>query len=762
MSLMERMERLARDEDLGPCVVAHRIADADPAGPAEVPRGLHATLVGALASQGVDSLYRHQAAAIEVALAGGDVAIATGTASGKSLCYHLPVLDRRLRDPEATALYLFPTKALTRDQVVSMERWAEAIGGGLKIGTFDGDTRPPQRRALREDGDVVATNPYMLHSGILPNHPQWTRFFQGLRTVVLDEMHGYTGVFGSHVANVIRRLLRICAHYGSAPTFILCSATIRNPGDLARQLIGRPVDVIDDDASPKGERHVVLVNPPLVNVEMGLRRNVIDQTCRVVRHFAPHGVKTIAFAHSRTGVELLVKYLKDQYQEDGRDPARVRGYRGGYLPELRRTIEAELRDGAIDVVVSTNALELGIDIGALDLCVLAGYPRSRASFFQQAGRAGRRRSASAVVMVGRSMPLDQYVIAHPDWLLSGLPEAAAIDPDNLVIRSNQLKCAAAELPFREGDAFGPAADTGEILEYFATEARILRKAGGRYLWAARSRPADDVSLDASDIDNVVIHDLGSGRTLAEIDRPSAQTMVHEGAIYQHQGDQYLVRQLDWEGRRADLEKVQVDYYTEANTEVDVQVLTDDSSEEDGGATCVLGDVSVKKTVTMYKKIRFYTREDVGAGEVRLPSEELDTDAFMLVFDAEVATRAGLKVAGNGVALPGLGRLLRMVAPLFVRCAPSDLGVSTAIRSPFFERPTVFLFDDRPGGVGLSERLFELRGEVLRAAAEVLARCGCREGCPSCLGPGIGERAKRCASDLLAEVRVGAEIVGASG
>jgi len=751
MGVVERLEAMLRHPEFESDVTAHQVQDARPARFEVPPGGLDARLLSALESQGLNALYEHQARAVRLALEGRHVAVTTGTASGKTLCYNLPVLDAVLRDRESTALYLFPTKALTQDQIVAVDRLIEALGGGIKAGTYDGDTPPKARRALRDDGDIVATNPYMLHTGILPNHPKWVRFFAGLRYVVVDEMHGYTGVFGSHVANVIRRIRRIAAHYGAAPVFLLCSATLKNPEELAALLVGEPVTVIREDASARGEKHFVCLNPPIVNHELGLRRNVLEEARRVVNWFAPHGVKTILFGGSRNAVELLVKYLKDQYRLDGRDTDRIRGYRGGYLPGLRRTIERELREGAIDVVVSTNALELGIDIGQLDLCVMAGYPRSRTSFFQQAGRAGRRSSASAMILIGRSLPLDQYILKHPEYLLSGAPEAAAVDPDNLVIRVNQLKCSAFELPFSAGEGFG-GQDADQELEFFANEARILRKAGDRYLWASRGFPAEEVSLDASDIDNVVIHEVESNRTLAEIDRPSAQLMVHDGAIYQHQGEQYQVVKLDWEGRRADLQKVAVDYYTEANVEVDVNVLTLDQECTFGPASAYLGDVTVRKTVTMYQKLKFYTREDVGTGPVHLPAEELDTDAFMLCIEPELAARVGLLRGGNSAALPGLAGLLKQVAPLFVRAAPGDFGVSSEIKSPRFLRPTLYLFDDHPGGVGLVEQVYRGRREVLSACFEVVRSCGCPDGCPSCVGPVRGGQAiKATVLSILAEL-----------
>lgn len=751
MSLDARLRAFLADPEFAAQIATHRVEPARSARLEPLPATVDPRLARALAHVGIERLYAHQRRAIDAALAGRDVALVTGTASGKTLGYNVPVLERRLRDPAATALYLFPTKALTQDQIANLDRLVAALDADVRVGTYDGDTPPDARRALKEKGAIVATNPYMLHTGILPHHAKWVRFFRGLRTIVVDEMHGYTGVFGSHVANVLRRLLRVAAHYGARPTFVLCSATIGNPGEVARALTGRDVDVVDDDASARGTKHFVLVNPPIVQRSLGLRRNAIDETRRVIERFAPHGVKTIAFAHGRNAVELLVRYLKESWTRHGLDPARVRGYRGGYLPLLRRTIERELREDVIDVVVSTNALELGIDLGALDLCVLAGYPPSRASFFQQAGRAGRRQSTSAVVLVARSLPLDQYVLEHPEQLFANAPEAAALDPDNVVIRANHLKCAAYEVPFKDGDGFGGNLDdTAEMLDYFATEARMLRKAEGRFLWAARACPADGVPLSSADADNVVLHDVEAGHVLAEIDRPSAQLMVHEGAIYQLQGETWQVLKFDWDGRRADLKKVDVDYYTEAQSEIDVTVLTLDREAEVGEHAMVrLGDVSVRRTVTMFQKLRFHTREDVGTGLVHLPSEELETVAFLLHLDESVASACGLYDGGNAAAWAGIARLLRHVAPLFVRAAPSDFGIAAELKSPRFDVPTLYLFDDVPGGVGLAETLFERRDALLSAARDVLERCVCVAGCPGCIGPGFGaDEVKDVAKRLL--------------
>ncbi|MEQ8762936.1 MAG: DEAD/DEAH box helicase [Planctomycetota bacterium] len=707
-------------------------------------------LKAALEARGIEQLYSHQRQACDALTAGEDLVIVTPTASGKSLCYNAPVLNTIAGDDTARALYVFPTKALSQDQVAEFNALVKALGGGIAAHTYDGDTPPAARRNLRARGHVVVTNPYMLHTGILPQHQRWLNLFQGLRYVVIDEAHIYKGVFGSHLANVVRRLQRICAHYGSDPQFVLCSATIADPGAVAKQLIGRDCRVIDEDGSPKGEKHFLLYNPPIVNQELGLRARAIEEVRRLGALLAPHEIQAIYFARSRNNVEVLTKYLKDAYTEKHLDPSRVCAYRGGYLPELRREIERGLRSGELSAVVSTNALELGVDIGSLDGCILAGYPGSLAATFQQAGRAGRRAGVSAAILVARSTAMDQYIMRHPDYLFEKSKERTVLDPDNPIIFANQLKCAAFELPFREGELFGGNDETGAVLRFFENEARILIKRDGQYWWMAEAYPAQNVSLNATDIDNFVIYDIHTQKIIGEIDRFGAMTMIHEEAIYGHQGDQYYIEKMDWEGRRVHARKVNPDYYTEAETETELKILRVDEHKAFDLYDAHLGEVNVKVLVPMYKKIKFYTGENIGAGEIHLPPEEKDTSGFWFTIHKELAERVGLYSSSRSRALGGLGRLLRQVTPLFVRCDPGDISVEAQVKSPHFEVPVVYVYDNVPGGVGLSDAAYECHRSIFEAILEIVRDCECGYGCPACVGPthDLGTQGKGAVVTLL--------------
>ncbi len=755
--VLEVLERLEKDPELGTQFRAHRVVEARPGRFADFPYWVRGDLREALARKGIERLYRHQAEAVRLVREGKHVAVATATSSGKSLCYNLPVLDRVLSEgSEARALYLFPTKALSRDQEASLSELLQSMGReDLNVAVYDGDTPASIRARLREGAHILITNPTMLHLGILPNHPKWHGFFAALKFVVLDELHTLTGIYGSNVANVIRRLKRICAHYGSKPVFICCSATIGNPSEHAERVLEEPVELVDEEASPRGEKHFLFYNPPLVNPNAGLRKSSVESALEIARRILPAGIQTIFFCRSRVTVEVVTKYLKDLARELKMDPERVAGYRGGYLPNLRRSIEKGLREGRIDAVVATNALELGVDIGRLDAVVLVGYPGSISSTWQRAGRSGRRGRPSLVILVAGASALDQYVVQSPSFLFSDHREKAAINPDNLVILANQVKCAAFELPFRKGDSFGKAPETEEILDVLARESGILHFDGERYYWAAPSYPAEDVSLDATGIDNVVILDGDTGKILGEVDRPSSIEEVYEGAIYGHQGEQYLVERFDYHQRRAVVRKVNFDYYTDAETETDVRVLCEDEDLDLGKYAIHRVEVHVSTLATVYKKIRFYTRENVGAGEIHLPPEEMDTEAFVLTFGSEAVRLGGLEGSAGGSALGGLAGLVRRLAPLFVRCDPADLLVKSELKSGHWGGPAITAYDRAPGGVGLSETLFEMHREVLEAALEVVRRCPCLYGCPSCVGPAVEagaaakDRVRRLLETLLA-------------
>ncbi|MCZ6601767.1 MAG: DUF1998 domain-containing protein, partial [Planctomycetota bacterium] len=601
-------------------------------------------------------------------------------------------------------------------------------------------------------GQIIVTNPYMLHTGILPNHPKWTNLFQSLRYVVIDEIHSYSGVFGSHVANVIRRLRRVASHYGSEPQFITCSATISNPKSLSEELVGLPMELIQRSGAPRGEKEFILYNPPMVEPSIGLRANHLEEVRRLAGTFADLGLQTIFFVRTRSQVEVLTRYLKELYERKGWPPDRVRGYRGGYLPNLRREIESGLREGTVLAVVSTNALELGIDIGSLDVCVLGGYPGSLSSLWQQAGRAGRRSGRSLVLMVGKSNAIDQYIMSHPEYIFDGTPEEVRIHPNNPLILTNHLKCSAFELPFRKGEPFGdlPPEEVSEIVRYLERTARILTERGGVHYWTAPFYPAEGVSLEATDLDNFVVHDAETGAAIGTVDRPSAPFLCHEGAIYGVQGEIYQIESLNYDSRVARGRRTDVDYYTEAEGSTEIQILHEDREARGDSVVFYQGDVFVSTQAILYKKIRFYTRENLGAAPIRLPPEEMDTTAFWIVIPRLVAARVGLYDSHGGGALLGVGHLLRRCVPLFLRTDPADVRLATEIVSKKYDSPCIYLYDRYPSGVGLAEKAFEVRGAILEVCRQIVAECPCKSGCPACTGTPmeVGPRGKALSRSLI--------------
>jgi DEAD/DEAH box helicase domain-containing protein len=665
------------------------------------------------------------------------VCVVTPTASGKTLCYNLPVLNRLIDNPNARALYLFPTKALSQDQVDELKSTIDGLE--VKIGTyaFDGDTPGSARKAIRSAGHIVVTNPDMLHAGILPHHTIWIKLFENLEFVVIDEIHHYRGVFGSHLANVIRRLKRICAFYKSDPQFICCSATINNPQEIAEKVIEKPVRLVNKNGAPAGERHFVFFNPPVVNAELGIRRSCVKEAARITTQFLTRDVQSIVFARSRLRVEILTTYLKDAVRRMGKDHNLVRGYRGGYLPTERREIERGLREGAIMTVVSTNALELGIDIGSLDVCIMAGYSGSVASTWQQAGRAGRRTGMSLVVLIASSAPLDQYIISNPQYFFEQSPENATVDPNNLIIMTSHLKCAAFELPFFDGEAFGiDPASTREILEYLA-ENRILRHVKNKWHWCADAYPAEEVSLRTAAPGNVVILDTSdNGRVIGEVDLFNAPVEVYENAIYLHQTAQYTIDRLDLDDRKAYARPVEVDYYTDAQIKVDLKVIDTFRHERLDHVDKHSGELSVTWLPTMYKKIKFGSHENVGWGDIHLPETTMHTASYWIEFPEDAAERFQMDQKSLGEALNALANTLRQVAPVQVMCDLMDIRAQAMVRAPFSEKPTIYLYEVSPGGVGFSDKLFAHHSRLLDAAIALLTRCTCKEGCPSCVGPAL--------------------------
>jgi DEAD/DEAH box helicase domain-containing protein len=806
-SLQEVLTRLtASPAPLGPeadplVTAVHRLAPVA-ASFAPYPDGTDDRLRAALAARGIDQLYTHQAEAFGHVLAGRNVVTITPTASGKTLCYNAPVLNAILSDPATRALYLFPTKALAQDQLAELHALSELVtrDSDLEIGvfTYDGDTPADARRAIRGKAHVVLSNPDMVHSGILPHHPRWAKLFENLKFVVIDELHAYRGVFGSHLANILRRLHRICRHYGSDPVFICSSATIANPRQLAEGLTGRPFELVERNGAPRGEKFFLFVNPPVVNAQLGIRRSYLSEARRVAIEFLRHNLQLILFAQSRLSVEILTTYLKDAFQGPPGVAEAIRGYRGGYLPNRRREIERGLRDGQVRAVVSTNALELGIDIGALDVSIMAGYPGTIAATWQRAGRAGRRTTRSAAVLVASSAPIDQFIVRNPSYFFDASPEHALINPDNLHLLLDHVKCAAFELPFTVDERFGPDGSSGvdvqEVLPVLAEEG-FVHLADGQWNWTNESYPADAVSLRSVSSDNFVVVDCTHGeRVIGETDFTSGPSTLHEKAIYILEGQLFQVERFDFDGRKAYLRAVECDYYTTAITYTKVTILDTFASSSspadstDGELSDVVpeppaesrelrvadgdieacrshGEVHVVSRVVGFKKIKFYTNENIGSGELDLPEQQMHTSSYWLTIPSGVL--ASLPFAGDdrrdGVV--GLAFAMKNIAQLLLMCDGHDIGLSVdggslerttrpggmgGVPEALAAEPNVFIYDNYPGGIGFSRPLYEMHELLLERTRDLIAGCACESGCPSCVGPegNTGPHAKLVAMRIL--------------
>jgi DEAD/DEAH box helicase domain-containing protein len=769
---------------------------------APFPDALDPRLVAALASRGVDQLYTHQAEAIEHALAGRHTVVITPTASGKTLCYNAPVLNAILQDPSSRALYLFPTKALAQDQLAELQTMCETLATpGTDLGehsnrdlppsigvfTYDGDTPQDARRTIRSRAQLVLSNPDMVHSGILPHHPRWAKLFENLRYVIIDELHAYRGVFGSHLCNVLRRLRRICRHYGSNPVFLCSSATIQNPRELAERLTEQPFELVDKSGAPRGEKFFVFVNPPVVNQQLGIRRSYLAETRRVASEFLERNLQLIVFAQSRLSTEILTTYLKDDFEGIPGAPEKIRGYRGGYLPNRRREIEKGLREGAVRAVVSTNALELGIDIGALDVSIMAGYPGTIASTWQRAGRAGRRSGRSAAVMVASSAPLDQFVVRNPSYFFDASPERALIDPDNLHILVDHIKCAAFELPFSATETFGRP-DVQEILGILS-EQGLVHRAGedAPWTWTNESYPADAVSLRSVSSDNFVIVDITQEtRVIGETDFTSGPATLHPKAIYIVEGQLFQVERLDFEGRKAFVRSIDCDYYTTAITYTKVTPIDTFASDAGDGARAfpasahedveraaarladapearrrqasvrTHGEVHVVSRVVGFKKIKFYTNENVGSGELDLPEQQMHTTAYWLTIPSSVMGVLPYASDDRRDGVVGLAFALKQVAQLLLMCDSHDIGISIdsgetdGVQRGVTSPQKIFVYDNYPGGIGFSAPLYEVHRELVTSTRRLIAECQCENGCPGCVGPvgNTGPLAKAAALRIL--------------
>ena len=790
----------ARDSN-GETLTAVRHYPAREAQWAEFPEWIHDDLRAAYSAKGIRQLYTHQAAAVEAVHAGKNVVIVTPTASGKTLCYNLPILNAILGDTDTRALYLFPTKALAQDQLAELYDLNQRLENRFGVFTYDGDTPSDARKSIREKSHIVLTNPDMLHTGILPHHTRWTRLFENLRYIVVDELHNYRGVFGSHLCNVLRRLRRIAKFYGREPQFICCSATIANPGELASRLIEDNVEVLAENGAPAAEKTFVFYNPPVVNRALGIRRSYINEASRVSQEFLKHDLQTMVFANSRLHTEIILTYLQQANPQLPGRAETIRGYRGGYLPNERREIERGLREGRIRGVVTTSAMELGIDVGSLDTVVMAGYPGTIAATWQRAGRAGRRSGSSCAVLVASSSPLDQFIVRHPDYFFGNTPEHAFIQPDNLEILINHLKCAAFELPIGPQERFGDV-DLRDLCARLA-EAGYLHLAGENYHWTNEAYPADTISLRSVTSDNFVIIDItGQPLVIGEVDFPSALTTVHEKAIYLHGGQQYHVEHLDFKERKAYVKQVEVDYYTDAirYTQVRVLEVAATATKSEDSSSCDLadmgsssagplqpqmahswshGDVLVRSQVVGFKKIKFFTNENVGAGQLELPENEMHTTSYWLTLDRPLLESLPYTISERQSGMFGLLHALETVATLLLMCDARDLGTAIGERPPapdadeivvlseakdlranarnpwmsgekeFFE-PNLYLFDAYPGGIGFSEPLFRAHELLVHKTRELIRACPCEQGCPSCVGPAgdLAPRAKEAALAIL--------------
>ncbi len=768
--LIDLIENLARER--GQMVHHETRPSRDPIY-ADPEHPLPDVLTRPLAAQGIEKLYRHQAHAVDHIRRGESTVVVTGTASGKSLCYNLPVLERISMDPKARALYLFPTKALSQDQLKVLRRFlpegqdlmpparrtsrkgtGRGGGGGMagpglaaaselglagpsgldfRAGTYDGDTPTSLRTRLRDEANLLLTNPDMLHAGILPNHARWAEFFARLSYVIIDEIHVYRGIFGSHVANVLRRLRRLCRHHGADPVWICASATISNPGDLAKELIGEEVKVVDDDGSPRGTKHFVFWNPPhLGNTGMERRSSNIEAKDLFVR-LIREGYQSIAFVKARLLAEVLLRYAQDDLQKAGGGLAkRIRAYRSGYLPEERRKIESALFDGDLLGVISTNALELGIDVGSLDVAIMVGYPGTIASTWQQAGRAGRRQSESVAILVGHNAPIDQYLMQNPEYFFSNNPEGAVLDRGNPHILLNHLRCAAFEVPIPvdEEESYGPYAPA--ILDLLQDH-NHLRLVRGRWFHTDQEYPASSFSLRNSGENEYTLLDTtdGANFVIGTIDEPSAFTQVHPQAIYMHDGETFFVDELDLSERVAYLHKSDVDYYTQSVSDSHIDAPEADMERPVAESTGFFGECSLHEKVTMFKKIKFGSRDSLGYGQIDLPHTTLHTTALWFVPTAPVLRKVldQGRVPVDGMV--GIANVLCEVIALHVMCDAHDLGTVVDMRNS--QGPTTFVYDKYPGGLGYGRRAFHKLEEILDAARELILGCPCEEGCPSCVG-----------------------------
>ncbi len=748
-----RGARITHTEHLPPRLGSH----------ADWPSPIRPEVIDAIRAAGIERPWAHQARTAAHALRGESVVVATGTASGKSLAYLAPVLSTLLDGSEepsgrgTTALYLSPTKALAADQRRALADLTTPLGTGVRAAVYDGDTPVEEREWVRQYANYVLTNPDMLHRGILPGHPRWSSFLRALRYVVIDECHTYRGVFGSHVAQVLRRLRRVCARYGSSPVFLLASATSADPAVAAARLTGVPVTAITEDSSPRGEVVFALWEPPLTELhgEQGapVRRTATAESADLLTDLAVQGVRTVTFVRSRRGAELIALIAQERLAEVDRSlPDRVAAYRGGYLPEERRALERALHSGDLLGLAATTALELGMDIAGLDAVVLAGYPGTRASLWQQAGRAGRTGQGALAILVARDDPLDTYLVHHPDALFRQPVESTVLDPDNPYVLAPHLCAAAAELPLTEADLglFGPA--TEELLPQLE-QRKLLRRRATAWHWTRRERAADLTDIRGEGGSPVQVVEAGTGRLLGTVDASAAHTTVHEGAVHLHQGRSYLVRQLDLEDSVALVEEASPPYSTTARDTTAISILETTTEIPWGDARLCFGSVEVTNQVVSFLRRKLITGEVLGETKLDLPPRTLRTRAVWWTVTEDQLEEARVHPQALGGALHAAEHASIGILPLFATCDRWDIGGVSIPLHPDTLLPTVFVYDGHPGGAGFAERAFHTAARWLTATREAIAACECEAGCPSCIqspkcGNGNDPLDKRAAIRLL--------------
>ncbi len=706
----------------------------------------------ALTEMGIVSLYSHQNEAFSLALSGKDIVIVTPTASGKTFCYNLPVIETMLRDEKARALYLFPSKALAQDQMSELRKISSAMCFDIKPFTYDGDTSAQKRRAARETGRILITNPDMLSVGILPHHEYWADFFRNLKFIIVDELHTYKGVFGSHLANIFTRAARICAFYGSHPIFICCSATIANPLEHAEALTGRKMEMISENGAPSPEKDIIIYSPPLAEKKTKTRRSSLFDSALIASEAVSSGINTIVFTKSRTNVELITDIIRKKAKKCG-DTPEISGYRAGYLPRERRIIERGLRSGKIKCVVSTNALELGIDIGSLELAVLHGYPGSIAAAWQQIGRAGRRGRKSYSVIVASSRPLDRFLASHPEWFFGASPETALISPMNPYIFVDHVKCSCFELPFRKGELFA-GRDVSEILDFLADNGILLKTenfGSTLYVKNRESHPASEINFRNSygrPYNIIDTTESDKGKIIGIVDSASTSAHIFPGASYFHNGHSYTVDKLDTDKLRCYVKKGSPDIYTEADLQTRIKVTCLCEASQSFG----WGEALLVSVPYIYKIKDRRTHEIIGHGKIEVPPTEIATTSFWMCAPIHMEDSSELKAA-----MEGLAGLFETIAPIFLMCSSEDIKIHIKQKDPILKRSAIFIADTAPGGVGLAEGSYAIRGKLLDAAIRILSSCNCTDGCPNCTGKpqselNLKKAALKLAEELLAEYK----------